>query len=69
MGLTTKEKASRYDSLQVAIRFYLDYYGRERDAAFDLYKNHFGEFAEFNHGRAVALQAMTEVLKRWSADA
>lgn len=68
MALTAKEKAARFDSLQVAIRFTGETYRARRAEClknYEAYGADVGILGAYNKGMADAYEVMIETLERW----
>lgn len=67
MALTAKEKAERYDALQVAIKFKLELYVKRRDDFNMQYREaqELGVIGSYSKGQSDAFALVVDDLRRW----
>lgn len=68
--LTNKEKAERWDILQIAIRYAAETYRTRRDECqknYEVYGADTGVIGAYNKGMADAFGQVAELLERWQA--
>lgn len=64
--LTREEKASRYDSLQIAMKHTLEHYKKERKDAEKKYNNDsFGVIGAYEKGVADGMGLLLDNIARW----
>ena len=66
--LTEKEKAARYDSLQVAIKYTISAYKKLRDESYEKYERdgQQGSFGVYNFGFSDGIGFALKDLERWA---
>lgn len=64
MNLTEKEKASRYDSLQTAIKWTIEQY-RKQKTELETMQGRIPLLAAFNAGKILSIKKAIEDMERW----